>query len=178
VQLPLFNEANVAERLIDAAAAIEYDGALTIQLLDDSTDETSDLVAARVAYWRARGIDIEHVRRATRDGYKAGALAHGMARSASELFAVFDADFVPPPHILREMVPYFANARTGMVQARWGHLNRDRSILTRVQAIYLDAHFAIESAARHLSGRFFNFNGTASGGAKRSRAPAAGPHQR
>jgi cellulose synthase/poly-beta-1,6-N-acetylglucosamine synthase-like glycosyltransferase len=161
VQLPLFNEANVAERLIDAAAAIEYDGPLLIQLLDDSTDETSALVAARVAHWRACGVDIEHVRRASRDGYKAGALAHGMSRSTSELFAVFDADFVPPPDILREMVPYFAGARVGMVQARWGHLNRNRSILTRVQAIYLDAHFAIESAARHLSGRFFNFNGTA-----------------
>jgi cellulose synthase/poly-beta-1,6-N-acetylglucosamine synthase-like glycosyltransferase len=161
VQLPLFNEPNVAARLIDAVAAIEYDGVLSIQLLDDSTDETSAIVAERVAAWRARGVDITHIRRASRDGYKAGALAHGMQLSDAQLFAVFDADFVPPPQILREIVPYFFDARVGMVQARWGHLNRTRSMLTRVQAIYLDAHFAVESAARHLGERFFNFNGTA-----------------
>ena len=186
VQLPLYNEPNVAGRLIDAVAAMVYDGEVDIQVLDDSTDETTEIVAARVACWRARGVRIAHVRRATREGFKAGALAHGMALSKAELFAVFDADFVPEREMLREVVPYFGtssrltvdgshgttrchvnrerstvNGNIGMVQARWGHLNRTQSLLTRVQAIYLDGHFAVESAARHLGGRFFNFNGTA-----------------
>jgi cellulose synthase/poly-beta-1,6-N-acetylglucosamine synthase-like glycosyltransferase len=178
VQLPLFNEPNVAERLIDAVASIEYDGRFDIQVLDDSTDITPSIVAGRVAHWRERGVTIEHIRRTSRDGFKAGALAHGMAMSDSDLFAVFDADFVPPPDILALMVPHFGRVedrhsclsssseeerttRIGMVQARWTHLNRDASLLTRVQAIYLDGHFAVESAARHSGGRFFNFNGTA-----------------
>lgn len=174
IQLPMFNEPNVAARLIDAAASIEYPGALDIQVLDDSTDGTPSLVAELVAKWRSGGVAIEHIRRTNRGGFKAGALANGMAMSRSELFAVFDADFVPPPDILTRMVPHFAKdadaARStnepaalpvGMIQARWTHLNREASLLTRVQAIYLDAHFAVESAARHLDGRFFNFNGTA-----------------
>ncbi|HXG58947.1 MAG TPA: glycosyltransferase, partial [Thermoanaerobaculia bacterium] len=161
VQLPLYNEPNVAARLIDAVAALDYPGPLDIQVLDDSTDATTEIVAGRVAYHRARGIAIEHVRRNSREGYKAGALAYGMSRSRAELFAIFDADFVPPPDLLLRMVPHFADPRTGMVQARWTHINREQSLLTRVQAIYLDGHFAIESAARHLAGRFFNFNGTA-----------------
>jgi cellulose synthase/poly-beta-1,6-N-acetylglucosamine synthase-like glycosyltransferase len=161
IQLPLYNEPNVAARLLDAAGAVEYPGPLDIQVLDDSTDHTPSIVAERVASFRARGVRIEHVRRGSRDGYKAGALAHGMQRSASELFAVFDADFVPPPDILLRMVPHFAEPRVGMVQARWTHLNRERSLLTRVQAIFLDAHFAVESAARNFAGHFFNFNGTA-----------------
>ena len=156
IQLPLYNEPNVAARLIDAVARIEYPGPLDIQVLDDSTDETSSIVSERV-----RGTSIQHIRRESRDGYKAGALAHGMARSASTLFAVFDADFVPPPDVLLRMVPHFADPRVGMVQARWTHLNRERSLLTRVQALFLDAHFAVESAARNFTGRFFNFNGTA-----------------
>ena len=161
VQLPLYNEPNVAARLLDAAAALEYPCALTIQVLDDSTDGTPSIVAERVAAMRARGIDAVHVRRASRDGYKAGALAHGMSLSSSELFAVFDADFVPSPDVLLRMVPHFADPRVGMVQARWTHLNRERSLLTRVQALFLDAHFAVESAGRNFAGRFFNFNGTA-----------------
>jgi cellulose synthase/poly-beta-1,6-N-acetylglucosamine synthase-like glycosyltransferase len=161
IQLPLYNEPNVAARLLDAVAQIEYPGALDIQVLDDSTDATSRIVAEHVETLRARGVRIEHVRRDSRHGYKAGALAHGLSLSASELFAVFDADFVPGPDVLLRMVPHFADPRTGMVQARWTHLNRERSLLTRVQALFLDAHFAVESAARHYSGRFFNFNGTA-----------------
>lgn len=161
VQLPLYNEANVAVRLIDAVAAIEYRGALDIQVLDDSNDETTSIVAERVAHYAAHGVRIAHIRRGSRDGYKAGALAHGMRLSDAELFAVFDADFVPPRDVLAKMVPYFAEARVGMVQARWTHLNREESLLTRVQALFLDAHFAVESAARNLGGRFFNFNGTA-----------------
>jgi cellulose synthase/poly-beta-1,6-N-acetylglucosamine synthase-like glycosyltransferase len=158
IQLPLYNEPNVAARLIDAVARIEYPGPLDIQVLDDSTDDTSRIVAERVL---ACGVPIAHIRRGSRDGYKAGALAYGLSRSASELFAVFDADFVPPPDVLLRMVPHFADANVGMVQARWTHLNRERSLLTRVQALFLDAHFAVESAARHFAGRFFNFNGTA-----------------
>jgi len=161
VQLPLFNEPNVAARLINAIAALEYPGAMQIQVLDDSTDATPAIVAERVAHWRARGIEIVHVRRDDRSGFKAGALAHGLALSNAELFAIFDADFVPAPDTLVRMVPHFADAGVGMVQARWTHLNRRASMLTRVQALYLDGHFAIESAARHASGCFFNFNGTA-----------------
>ena len=161
VQLPLFNEPNVAARLIDAVAALDYPGPLEIQVLDDSTDATVDLVAERVAAHRQRGIDIVHIRRTHRDGFKAGALAHGMRLTENRFFAVFDADFVPPPHFLTATIPYFGSQRVGMVQARWGHLNREQSLLTRVQAIYLDSHFAVESAARHLGSRFFNFNGTA-----------------
>src|SRR5436853_2429015 len=156
IQLPLYNEPNVVARLIEAAAAIEYDGELTIQVLDDSTDETS-----RIIDEHPRRDRIQHIRRKSRDGFKAGALAHGMSLSDAELFAVFDADFVPPRDFLKRTVPHFATSNIGMVQARWTHLNRDESLLTRVQAIFLDAHFAVESAARHLSHRFFNFNGTA-----------------
>jgi len=161
IQLPLYNEPNVAERLLDAVAAIEYPGALDIQVLDDSTDETPGLVAVCVEAMRARGLRVAHIRRPSRESFKAGALAHGMSLSKSELFAVFDADFVPPPDVLLRMVPYFAGPRVGMVQARWTHLNREESLLTRVQALFLDAHFAVESAARNFGGRFFNFNGTA-----------------
>ena len=161
VQMPMYNEPNVAARLIDAVAALEYPGPLDIQVLDDSIDVTTSIVAERVAHHAAHGIAIRQLRRESRDGYKAGALAHGMHLSASALFAVFDADFVPPPDTLVRMVPFFAGTRVGMVQARWTHLNRDESLLTRVQALFLDAHFAVESAARNFGGRFFNFNGTA-----------------
>ncbi|HEY0159617.1 MAG TPA: glycosyltransferase [Thermoanaerobaculia bacterium] len=157
IQLPLYNEPNVAARLLEAVTKIEYPGALTIQVLDDSTDETTAIVAEAAR----RDSRIAHVRRESRDGFKAGALAHGMNLSGSALFAVFDADFVPPPDVLLRIVPYFADPRVGMVQARWTHLNRDESLLTRVQALFLDAHFAVESAARNFGGRFFNFNGTA-----------------
>lgn len=161
MQLPLYNEPNVAARLIDAVAALAYPGRLDIQVLDDSTDETPSIVAQRAAYWSARGVAIAHIRRGSREGYKAGALAEGLGRSNAELFAVFDADFVPPRDALLRIVPAFADPRIGMVQARWTHLNREQSLLTRVQALYLDAHFAVESAARNFGGRFFNFNGTA-----------------
>lgn len=161
VQLPAYNEPHVVERLLEAAARLEYPGRLEIQLLDDSTDETTELAARRIADLRANGAVIHHIRRADRSGFKAGALSAGLSQTGSELFVVFDADFVPCRDLLLRMVPWFADPEVGMVQARWEHLNRTESALTRVQAIYLDAHFAIESAARHLSGRFFNFNGTA-----------------
>jgi cellulose synthase/poly-beta-1,6-N-acetylglucosamine synthase-like glycosyltransferase len=161
VQLPLFNEPDVAARLLDAVARLEYPGRLEIQVLDDSDDETTAVVAESIPKLRERGLEVMHVRRGSRDGFKAGALAYGMAITQAELFAVLDADFVPHPDLLLKIVPHFADASVGMVQARWTHLNRDESLLTRVQALFLDAHFAVESAARNFSGRFFNFNGTA-----------------
>ena len=162
VQLPIYNERRVVDRLIRAACDLEYPaGLLEIQVLDDSTDVTSDLAAAVVEEMRREGRDIRHIRRGSRQGFKAGALAAGLARARGELVAVLDADFLPERSFLLDLVPCFADPRIGMAQARWGHLNRDYSILTRCQAIFLDGHFVIESAARHRAGRFFNFNGTA-----------------
>ena len=162
VQLPLYNERYVVERLIRAACALGYPSdRLEIQVLDDSTDDTPSLAAGVVATMRRRGHDVVHLRRESREGFKAGALSHGLARAKGELVAVFDADFVPPPRFLLDLVHHFGDPRVGMVQARWGHLNREYSILTRIQSIYLDGHFVIEHAARHRAGRFFNFNGTA-----------------
>ena len=162
VQLPLYNERYVAERVIDAVCALDYPlERLTVQVLDDSTDVTTVIVDAAVHRWRARGIAIEHVRRGCRDGYKAGALGHGLLSSEAELVAIFDADFVPAPDFLRQLVPQFAEANVGMVQARWAHLNRGDSLLTEAQAILLDGHFANEHGGRSARGHFFNFNGTA-----------------
>lgn len=162
VQLPVYNEPAVIERLIDAAASLDYPAdRLGIQVLDDSADVTGSIAAAAVARWRERGIAIEHVRRGERAGYKAGALAHGLTLTDAPLIAVFDADFVPPPTFLRDLVPHFADPAVGMVQARWGHLDRDRSWLTRAQAAMLDSHFLLEHAVRQRRGCFFNFNGTA-----------------
>ena len=163
VQLPLYNEAEVAHRLIDACVNIDYPrDRLEIQVLDDSTDETTDRVADRVDHWQERGVDIAHVHRDDRTGYKAGALANGLRIARGDLVAIFDADFVPNADFLRRMVPHFLeNESLGLVQARWGHLNRDDSLLTKVQAFGLDAHFAIEQRVRQLAGCFMNFNGTA-----------------
>jgi len=162
VQLPLYNELYVAERLIEAACRLDYPrDRLEIQVLDDSTDETRESVAAAVTRERARGVDVRQIRRAGRAGFKAGALAAGLERASGELIAVFDADFVPSPDFLRRTVPRFSDPGVGMVQARWDHLNRDYSLLTRVQALLLDGHFRIEHAARNRGGCFFNFNGTA-----------------
>jgi cellulose synthase/poly-beta-1,6-N-acetylglucosamine synthase-like glycosyltransferase len=162
VQIPIFNEASVAPRLLDAVASLDYPPErLEIQVLDDSTDDTPIQIGRRVEELRHRGLDVHHLRRRERSGFKAGALDAGLRAARGELLAIFDADFVPSPGFLRGMVPHFRDPRIGMVQARWGHLNRDYSILTRVQALLLDGHFLVEHAARHLSGRFFNFNGTA-----------------
>jgi cellulose synthase/poly-beta-1,6-N-acetylglucosamine synthase-like glycosyltransferase len=177
VQLPLYNELYVARRLIDAVCALDYPrDLLEVQVLDDSTDETVEVVAEAVARQRARGVDVHHLRRGDRVGFKAGALAAGTARATGELLAVFDADFVPRPDFLRRAVPHFADPEVGMVQARWEHLNRDYSLVTRVQAIFLDGHFVVEHAARHASGCFFNFNGTA-GIWRRQAIPDAGGWQ-
>jgi len=162
IQLPVFNERYVIERLLDAAAAVDYPrDRFEIQVLDDSTDETSEIAASKCAELRARGVDVVHLRRRDRAGYKAGALGLGLTRARGELLAIFDADFVPPPGILRAMVPHFEDQGVGMVQARWQHLNREYSVLSQVQAISLDAHFLIEHAARMHGERYFNFNGTA-----------------
>ena len=162
VQLPLFNERYVANRLIDAVCAFDYPrDRLEIQVLDDSTDSTRELVGRRVDHYRQMGFEIHHFHREDRHGYKAGALEAGLSTARGELIAIFDADFVPRPRFLRETVPVFADAGIGMVQARWDHINRGYSLLTRIQAVFLDGHFAIEHASRNASGRFFNFNGTA-----------------
>jgi cellulose synthase/poly-beta-1,6-N-acetylglucosamine synthase-like glycosyltransferase len=163
VQLPIYNEMYVVERLIDAAAQLNYPAdRLQIQVLDDSTDETTALAQVRVGLHRARGVNIAVVRRQGRTGYKAGALAHGLSQATGEFIAIFDADFVPAPDFLHRTVPYFlTDPGLGFLQTRWGHLNGNYSPLTRTQALALDGHFAIEQTARQRTGWFMNFNGTA-----------------
>ena len=162
VQLPIFNELYVTERLIATIARLDYPrDLLEIQVLDDSTDETQGIARAAVDRYKAEGLDIVYVHRTNRKGFKAGALENGLSLAKGELIAVFDADFVPDPDFLRRTVDFFTDPEVGVVQARWGHLNRDYSTLTQAQSILLDGHFVIEHTARNRSGRFFNFNGTA-----------------
>lgn len=162
VQLPIYNEQYVVERLIDHVLRLDYPkDRLEVQVLDDSTDETVALVAEKVREGRARGIAVHHVRRATREGFKAGALRAGLASARGELIAVFDADFMPAPSFLRATVPHFDDPQVGMVQTRWGHTNRGASLLTRVQALLLDAHFEVDQRGRSEQRCFINFNGTA-----------------
>ncbi len=163
VQLPVFNEAHVIERLIDSAAALDYPrDKLQIQVLDDSTDETTLLALRRIAYHRARGLDIELVHRQNRADFKAGALRDGLIRAKGEFIALFDADFLPPRDFLLKTIPKFLeHSRLGFVQTRWGHINYAYSSLTRTQAIALDGHFGVEQIARHGAGLFLNFNGSA-----------------
>jgi cellulose synthase/poly-beta-1,6-N-acetylglucosamine synthase-like glycosyltransferase len=162
VQLPIFNEMYVVDRLVDAVCAIDYPrDRLEIQVLDDSTDETRDIAELAVRRQAARGFDIKYLHRSERVGYKAGALEAGMATARGEFIAIFDADFVPPADFLVRTVPYFRERRLAVVQARWGHLNQAYSLLTKVQSILLDGHFVLEHGGRHRSGCFFNFNGTA-----------------
>ncbi|RME55355.1 MAG: glycosyltransferase, partial [Caldilineae bacterium] len=165
VQLPVYNEQHVVLRLLDACARLDYPrDRLQIQVLDDSTDQTTALVQARAAYWRERGVDVTVLHRADRTGFKAGALAEALPQAKGELVAIFDADFQPPAHFLRRIAPLFIEPgaeRLGFVQARWGHLNADYSALTRCQALALDGHFAVEQAARQQAGYPFGFNGSA-----------------
>ena len=162
IQLPIYNEMYVVDRLVDAICAIDYPKELLeIQLLDDSTDETCDITELAVRRHAARGFDIKCLRRPDRVGFKAGALEAGLKVARGEFIAIFDADFVPPSDFLLKTVPYFTDERIAVVQARWGHLNQPYSLLTRVQAMLLDGHFVLEHGARHRSGCFFNFNGTA-----------------
>ena len=161
VQLPIYNELYVAERVIEAAVRLDYPPELLqIQVLDDSSDETTAIVRAAVERHRARGVNIVHQVRADRTGYKAGALQAGLARAEGEFIAMFDADFVPPPDYLRRTLVHF-QPQTAFIQARWGHLNRDYSLLTALQSLAIDAHFMVEQFARWASGLWFNFNGTA-----------------
>lgn len=162
VQLPIYNERHVIGRLIDAACALEWPrDRLQVQVLDDSTDATRELAAAAVGAHRALGFPIVHLPRESRQGYKAGALAAGLARASGEFLAVFDADFVPAPDFLRRTLPAFADPTVGMVQARWGHLNGKDGLLPRLQATLLDGHFLVDHAARERGDLCFNFNGTA-----------------
>ncbi len=162
IQLPLYNEVYVVKRLIEAVAALDYPRELLeIQVLDDSTDETREVAQWVIARYQKRGFDIVYLPRQERQGFKAGALQEGLTVARGEFLMIFDADFVPRPDTLRRILPYFTDPSVGMVQSRWEHLNRDYSLLTRIQSIFLDGHFVIEHTARHRSGRFFNFNGTA-----------------
>jgi cellulose synthase/poly-beta-1,6-N-acetylglucosamine synthase-like glycosyltransferase len=162
IQLPLFNELYVANRLIDAVCALEYPkDKLEIQVLDDSTDETVDLVAGSVDRYRKLGYNIKHVHRVDRSGFKAGALKHGLETAEGEFIAIFDADFVPNRDFLIKTIPHFyTNPRIGVVQTRWEHINREYSMLTRAQAFALDGHFVVEQDVRNKAGFFIQFNGT------------------
>jgi len=162
VQLPIYNELHTVERLLSAAARLDYPrDRLEIQVLDDSTDATSRVAARTVARLRRQGIDVIHISRPDRTGFKAGALAAGLAEAKGELIAIFDADFLPPPDFLQRVVPHFADPIVGCVQTRWGHLNRGYSLFTRAQALGVDGHFVVEQTARSRAGLFINFNGTA-----------------
>jgi cellulose synthase/poly-beta-1,6-N-acetylglucosamine synthase-like glycosyltransferase len=162
VQLPIFNEQFVIDRLIEAVCAMEYPREkLEIQVLDDSTDETQEVASAIVARYAALGHNISYIHRTNRQGFKAGALANGLTISQGEFIAIFDADFVPPPDWLMRVIHHFAEPQIGMVQTRWTHLNRGYSMLTEIEAILLDGHFVLEHGARYRSGEYFNFNGTA-----------------
>jgi cellulose synthase/poly-beta-1,6-N-acetylglucosamine synthase-like glycosyltransferase len=162
IQLPVFNEKYVIDRLLSAVAALEYPrDLLTIQVLDDSTDETTDLIGNFITSLPADSFEFQHVRRINRTGFKAGALAHGMKMINADFIAIFDADFVPKKDFLRKIMLHFENENTGMVQAKWSHLNDEFSLLTRMQAFGLNAHFTVEQGGRYLSDSFINFNGTA-----------------
>ncbi len=162
VQLPIYNEMYTVERLLAAAAELDYPrDRLEIQVLDDSTDATRQVAARAVARLRQEGLDVVHVTRPDRAGFKAGALAAGALQAKGELLAIFDADFVPPSDFLRRVVPHFADPAVGCTQTRWGHLNRDYSLFTRRQALGIDGHFIVEQTARSRAGLFINFNGTA-----------------
>jgi cellulose synthase/poly-beta-1,6-N-acetylglucosamine synthase-like glycosyltransferase len=162
MQLPIFNEVYVVERLLKSVSEIDYPRELLhIQVLDDSTDETRELTASCVENLQRRGFNVELIHRVDRTGFKAGALETGLVSAESDFVCILDADFVPQPDLLRKTIHFFTDPKVGMIQTRWGHLNRGYSLLTRVQAMFLDGHLLLEQTARSRSGRFFNFNGTA-----------------
>jgi cellulose synthase/poly-beta-1,6-N-acetylglucosamine synthase-like glycosyltransferase len=162
VQVPIFNERYVAERVLDSVCALEWPRErFEVQVLDDSDDDTTAIVGRRIALWRRKGVSITHVRRQSREGFKAGALAHGMMLTDAPYFAFFDADFVPPSDFLRRTMGVFEDSRIGFAQARWGHLDEGYSWFTRLQALAIDFHFLVEQAVRSADGYFTNFTGTA-----------------
>lgn len=162
VQLPIYNEYFVVKRLLEAVSRLDYPrDRLQIQVLDDSTDATITVSTAEVERLKQAGFDIALIRRGNREGFKAGALAHGLNSATGEFIFILDADFVPQPEVLQQTIQYFTDAQIGLVQVRWGHLNRDHSLLTKMQAMFLDGHLLLEQTARCRSRRFFNFNGTA-----------------
>ena len=162
IQLPIYNERYVVERLIKSVCRFDYPEELfEIQILDDSTDDTGDIAKAVTGQMKDRGFDIQYIHRDHRTGFKAGALREGLKTAKGELVGIFDADFIPRPDFLKETVPYFSDPAIGMLQTRWGHINSDYSLLTRAQSIGIDGHFGVEQAARAWSGFFMNFNGTA-----------------
>jgi len=162
IQLPIYNEKYVAKRLVDAVCAMDYPKEMMrIMVLDDSDDETVDLLSAVVATYKKQGFQIEHVRRGTRKGYKAGALKHAMQTTDTEFVAIFDADFIPPSWFLKRAIPHFSKSNIGLIQCRWGHVNENYSAITQAQALSLDFHFLIEQKAKSNSNLFMNFNGTA-----------------
>jgi cellulose synthase/poly-beta-1,6-N-acetylglucosamine synthase-like glycosyltransferase len=155
VQLPIFNEIYVAERLLRSVSHLDYPrDLLQIQVLDDSTDDTREITARCAAELRGRGFDVELIHRTDRTGFKAGALERGLATARGEFVCILDADFVPPPHLLRKTIDFFTDPKVGMIQTRWGHLNRGYSLLTRVQAMFLDGHLALRTNCALRSGRF------------------------
>ena len=177
IQLPLYNEVYVADRLIDAVSAMDYPRELLeIQVLDDSVDETRSIAESSVRRLAAQGLDIKYFHRTDRVGFKAGALEAGLKTARGEFIAIFDADFIPTRDFLARIMPHFGDPGVGMVQARWGHINQDYSLLTKIQSILLDGHFVREHGGRNRSGRFFNFNGTA-GGWRRTAIDDAGGWQ-
>jgi len=177
IQLPIFNERYVVQRLVESVRRFDYPKELLeIQLLDDSTDDTRDIATALAAQIKDQGFDIQYIHRDNRSGFKAGALKEGLKTAGGELVAIFDADFVPHPEFLKETIPYFADPQVGMIQTRWGHINSDYSLLTRAQSIGIDGHFGVEQAARAWSGFFMNFNGTAGIWRKKTIEDAGGWH--
>jgi cellulose synthase/poly-beta-1,6-N-acetylglucosamine synthase-like glycosyltransferase len=162
IQLPIYNEKYVVEGLVDSVCAINYPvELLSIQVLDDSSDETTAILQHKIEQWHAKGVNIELIRRPDRKGFKAGALQYGMKLTEAAFIAIFDADFLPPSDFLHRTIPQFADSKVGVVQTRWGHTNKQYSLLTRLQAFGLDAHFTIEQVGRNHAGSFINFNGTA-----------------
>lgn len=162
VQLPVYNELYVAQRLIDAACQLNWPAeSLEVQILDDSTDETTEIIQRVIAEQRLMGKDIKHIHRRERAGFKAGALQEGLQTARGEFIAIFDADFIPPPDFLQKTIPFFAEPDIAFVQTRWGYLNHDYSLLTKLQSMMLDVHFIVDQVTRSRAGYFFNFNGTA-----------------
>jgi len=161
VQLPVFNEMHVVDRLLESVSKLDYPKhKLQIQLLDDSTDETVEICSQGIAKLQKQGFDAEHIHRTDRTGYKAGALENGTRSAKGDYLLILDADFVPNPDLLQKTIHYFTDEKIGLIQTRWGHLNRSFNVLTRIQAMFLDGHLELEQTARNRSGRFFTFNGT------------------